>query len=60
MARVKVTTAKSTVEEIIPIYSATIHTTRKISDRSIPGDQYNKRAMYLNSPDCNVETEIIE
>ena len=57
MVRVKVTTAKSTIEGIVPRYNLAVQATHKISDRSILDDQYNKRAIFYSSPDQIVEID---
>ena len=57
MVRVQVTTAKSTIEEIVPRYNLAVQATHKITDRSILDDQYNKRAIFYSSPDQIVEID---
>ena len=60
MVRVKVTAKKITIEGIVPSYNLTVQAARRISDRSVPDDTYNKRAIFYISPDQIVETNTKE
>ena len=60
MARVKVTAKKSTIEGIVPRYNLAVQAARRISERSVPDDTYNKRAIFYSSPDQIEETDTTE
>ena len=60
MTRVKVTAKKSTIEGIVPRYNLAVQAARRISDRSVPNDTYNKRAILYSSPDQIEETDTTE
>ena len=60
MARVKVTAKKSTIERIVPRYNLAVQAARRISDRSVPDETYNKRDIFYSSPDQIVEADTTE
>ena len=60
MARVKVTAKKSTIEGIVPRYNLAVQAARRICERSVPNDTYNKRAIFYSSPDQIDETDTTE
>ena len=60
MARVKVTAKKSTIEGIVPRYNLAVQAARRISERSVPDDTYNKRAIFYSDPDQIEETDTTE
>ena len=60
MARVKVTAKQSTIEGIVPRYNLAVQAARRISERSVPDDTYNKRAIFYISPDQIEETDTTE
>ena len=51
MARVKTMVAKSAIAGIVPKYNIAVQAARRISDRSIPDDLYNKIATFYSSLD---------
>ena len=60
MTRVKVTAMKSTIEGIVPRYNIAVQDARRISDRSVPDDTYNKRAIFYSKPDQIEDTDTTE
>ena len=60
MTRVKVTAKNSTIEGVVPRYNLAVQAARRISDRSVLDDTYNKRAIFYSSPDHTVETVTTE
>ena len=60
MTRVKVTAMKSTIEGIVPRYNIAVQDARRISDRSVPDDTYNKRAIFYSEPDQIEDTDTTE
>ena len=56
----KVTAKKSTIEGIVPRYNLVVQATRRISDRSVPDNSYNKIAIFYSRPDQIVETDTTE
>ena len=57
MARVKVTVKKFTIKGIVPSYNLAVQSARRITDRSVPDDTYNKRAIFYSSLDQIEETD---
>ena len=60
MTKVKVTAMKSTIEGIVPRYNLAVQATRRIYERSVLDNTYNKIPIFYSSPDQIEETDTTE